>query len=69
MAFKKNASVKVVTDTCGDLPPSLIGRYGVIVSRSKSNDSEFAEAYKVRFAGWRNPKVLFSDEITLVTKK
>ena len=62
----KNTKVKVITDSCGDLPISLIGRYGKIVGRSKHNDEPGHYAYSIAVNGWAKPKVLFDDEIVVV---
>lgn len=65
-----NKRVRVVRDACGDLPRSLMLRSGIVISRNKSHDEridgEFVKAYNVKFSGWKNPKVLWADEIEVL---
>lgn len=56
-------------DACGDLPKSLIGRRGKLVSRNEAHDDCGQRAWNVRFKGWKNTKVLWEDEFLFLETK
>jgi hypothetical protein len=56
--------VRCIYDACGDLPKSIIGRRGELVSRNKKHDETGLKAWNIRFSGWKGTKVLWEDEFT-----
>ena len=61
--MKRRTRIRVIQDQAGDLPPSIIGRYGWIVGRNTQHDEPEAKAYYVLIDGYKSNKVLWEDEI------
>jgi hypothetical protein len=56
--------VRVVRDASGDLPKSLIGRYGVILKQRGEDDGY--QLFSVKMDGWKKPFDLYEDEFETI---
>ncbi len=62
-------NIRLIKDSCGDLPPSLVGQKAKIISRNKLHDEMGIKAYNVKFFSRKYKiHVLWEDEFIYLKK-
>lgn len=62
--------IRIIDDLTGELPNSLIGRYGYLLGRAPREDVTVGpishKAYRVSVDTWKKEFILYDDEFRLV---
>ena len=69
--IKNKTRVRVVQDTTGEIPKSLLHRNGIVLRRAKGDDchsgsGELSKAYMVKMDVRKEPFCFFDDELKVI---